>query len=234
MTFRKYHFTTAEREAALLSETDDEFLIDFDSNGVRGTELSVSPLTVEQRALYSKSVYEYISVVQPGEFLWLWLQSPHANPSAFNYIAHIESELAEKSDELLVKCVARNGSSILFQYYPTDRMQQMRQTILKADTDFFEVDLNSETFSFSAKLKGRNVEVQTVFPIGKKVVKFLRRYIETKEGHPNGMSSCYMYHAAASMPQALLYATEILCVLLGYKPLTLVNKSSQFLVVSFL
>lgn len=62
-----------------------------------------------------------------------------------------------------------------------------------------------------------------IFFLSLQVVGFLRRYIETKEGRPNGMSSCYMYHAAASMPQALLYATEILCVLLGFKPLTLVS-----------
>jgi hypothetical protein len=98
----------------------------------------------------------------------------------------------------------------------------MKQTVLSADVDHVTITIGQDIPQVF--LKGTALNIAAVFPIGRDVVGFLKRYIITKEGKPNGMSSCFMYHAAATMPQALLYATEILCVLLGSKPLTLVFK----------
>jgi hypothetical protein len=223
LTFRKYHHTAEERSAAILSDDDDEILLEWDSNGVKGSEWVVSPLTADQRAAYKQSQVSYILAAQPGEYLWLWLAPSPVDPATFDFTTYIQGEVDDKADELLVKCVGRSNSTLLFQYYPTDRLKAMKQSVLLSDTDFFSVELSGDVSSFQLSLRHRTLALHAVFPIGKHVISFLQRYILTKEGHPNGMSSCYMYHAAASMPQALLYATEILCVLMGYKPLTLVT-----------
>jgi len=40
------------------------------------------------------------------------------------------------------------------------------------------------------------------------------------------LSSCYFYHAAVSMPKAFIYAAEVLCVLLGAKPMAMIQYTS--------
>lgn len=223
LTFRKYHLTAEDRAAAVLSEDDDEILLEWGNDGVRGKEWTVSPLNTEQRAAFTQSKATFLLAAQPGDYLWLWLSPSPVNPETFDFASYTQREVEERADELLVKCVARSNSTLLFQYYPTNRLDAMKQTVLLADNDFFSVALGADMSSVKLSLQRQEVVLNSVFPIGRKVISFLQRYIVTKEGHPNGMSSCYMYHAAASMPQALLYATEILCVLMGYKPLTLVT-----------
>jgi len=230
LTFRKYHFTGTERQQFLQISDDDECLVEIDNNGIRATNATIARFSDEQQQEFARSVRNYIYETQPGDYLWLWLSDAKVEAKSFNYSEYLSSDITTKTDELLVRCVSRLNNTLLFQLYPTDRMDAMRQTILQADTDLFTIRFDGSSNDNSAMqvlLGQKEMSIHSVFPIGKKqVVSFLRRYIETKEGRPNGMSSCYMYHAAASMPQALLYATEILCVLLGYKPLTLIQYSS--------
>ena len=104
-------------------------------------------------------------------------------------------------------------------------MDVMKQTILNYDTDFLSIrlgDSSQDVDPFTVVFRERKLALHSVFSIGPDVLRFIQRYIINKEGKPNGMSSCFLYHAAASIPQALVYATEIACVLMGYKPLTLV------------
>jgi hypothetical protein len=78
--------------------------------------------------------------------------------------------------------------------------------------------------------RNTTIALHGLIPIGRDALGYLHRHLVHKEGTPNGMSSCYMYHAAVSMPQALIYAAEILCVLIGSKPVTLVNDLSTAVV----
>ena len=105
-------------------------------------------------------------------------------------------------------------------------MDVMKQTILNFDTDFLRIELSdhkSDEIPYKIEFRNRLMHLHSLIPIGPNVIQFIQRYIENKEGKPNNMSSCFLYHAAASIPQALVYATEIVCVLLGYKSLTLVH-----------
>lgn len=220
---------------AQAEDNDDEVLLEIEGSGnIRGGAFSVRHLTSEERQKALRSAQQYVAAAKPGDFVWLWIAPiPAAEGEAFQYVPHIEKELTERADEILVKCVARANQTILFEYYPTDRLQAMRGTILQSDTTFLSatlhLDSSGELQDLNLAINGRPIALSAAFPIGPpvQVVSFLRRYIETKEGRPNGMSSCYMYHAAASMPQALLYATEILCVLMGFKPLTLVSLTTS-------
>jgi hypothetical protein len=72
------------------------------------------------------------------------------------------------------------------------------------------------------KQRKEQIELLDLEVIGMDPVGFLMDFIAFKEDKL-GVSSCFMYHAAYSMPQPLLYANEILCVLIGAKPLTMVS-----------
>ena len=139
--------------------------------------------------------------------------------------------------ELLVRCKSRNNNTLIFQYFLTDRRDVMKQTQLNRDIDYFIIQLpttttttgtsNTNTISIYkqpiAQFQNTFVQIKSLIVLGSDIINYLRRFLLYKEGRIHGLSSCYMYHAAVSMPQALIYAAEILCVLLGSKPVAMVS-----------
>jgi hypothetical protein len=133
--------------------------------------------------------------------------------------------------ELLVKCIYQSseGNVWMFEYYPTNRLTQMRQTILEKDSQFLSISLSSSK-EMIMKLSGKEIHLHSMITIPKHhIIQFIMNYLLVKEKELNGMTSCFFYHAAVTIPQSLIYAGEILCVLVGSKPAVLVNLSSFFL-----
>ena len=42
-----------------------------------------------------------------------------------------------------------------------------------------------------------------------------------------GLPSCFLYHAAIAMPKSLVYAAELLCLILGAKPVVMVQYTTE-------
>jgi hypothetical protein len=147
----------------------------------------------------------------------------------------------EENEEIVLKCIARNDDKLIFQYYPSHRREQMAQSELIRDGDLYEFDLTSYNFSQASRSHGsltpmemmlfsnvghglmEKVVISGVFSLTSNPIPFIRDYIREKEGVAGQLSACYFYHAAVSLPQPLLYAAEIICVLMGAKPVVLVS-----------
>jgi hypothetical protein len=66
-----------------------------------------------------------------------------------------------------------------------------------------------------------------IVPLTANPLYFLAEHLVTKEKRLSStLSSCFFYHAAVSFPQPLLYAGEILCNLLGAKPVVMIQMES--------
>lgn len=195
-------------------------------------ELVLSPLTASLQMGVLRSLKYDISGVKAGDYVWIWYSGGAVTEKG-------SSGDDDSVDELLLRCMSRTDSLLVFEYFPTHRQDQMRQSRLSKDTEFVTMRLSgcaiegrdlrgcsSVASMLTLSFRNNTIALHGLIPIGRDAMGYLHRHLVHKEGTPNGMSSCYMYHAAVSMPQALIYAAEILCVLIGSKPVTLVTMLS--------
>jgi hypothetical protein len=69
----------------------------------------------------------------------------------------------------------------------------------------------------------------SLFVIGPRPIEWIRDYIVSHEKVLNPtLSSCFMYHGGTTIPQQFIYAAEILCVLMGGKPLAMVGDDTMW------
>ena len=66
------------------------------------------------------------------------------------------------------------------------------------------------------------MNIDGAFFLGKDLLGFIRRYLVYKDGTLADLPSCYLYHAGVSLPVSLVYAAEIVCVLMGAKAIAMV------------
>lgn len=231
---------TAERDYS--EEEETEYTIELDNAGCLD-DYRLAPLTSALRKDMQRSTQQALHTVQPGQYVWIWYSTIPNPPKGAGVSVSAEGGLSftapalanydndwqtDEVSELLLLCKSRNNGTIVFQYFMTDRRDVMKQSHLERDTDFLVMKL-ATTISSGAYLppvvsfRGRNVQLKSLVVLGSDIVNYLRRFLLKKEGATHGLSSCYLYHAAVSMPQALIYAAEILCVLLGSKPVAMVS-----------
>ena len=86
----------------------------------------------------------------------------------------------------------------------------------------------TESVSVLATLGGEHVSVRSLFNLHgtAHTLAYLRQYLGSHEHKfSDQVSSCYLYHAAIPFPQQLIYAAEVLCLLVGAKPVVMVRFS---------
>jgi len=219
-----------EEEWSILVGNDNvRAVTDFGDHADRtgSGELVLSPLTATLQKGVLRSLKHDLSGIKAGDYVWIWYSG------AVVVGATSDSGDDDRIDELLLRCMSRTESLLVFEFFPTHRQDQMRQSRLKKDTEFVSMRLSSCAIEggcstvasmLTVSFLNTTIALHGLIPIGHDALGYLHRHLVQKEGTPNGMSSCYMYHAAVSMPQALIYAAEILCVLIGSKPVTLVGR----------
>jgi hypothetical protein len=68
------------------------------------------------------------------------------------------------------------------------------------------------------------VGLRDLVHLGRNILPLIRTYVMRKETALGpDLSACYLYHAGVSLPAPLVYAAEIICVLIGAKPVTMVS-----------
>eukprot|EP01038_Epipyxis_sp_PR26KG_P012335 gene12335-16544_t len=234
LTFRLYHLTNAEKEKASKStiQHSDEVLIEINNQGFWETNYQVIPMDDAKLTMFKRSIQADLSLIAPGDYVWIW-QSNHISFKMDENNNEISKSkpLNEKTYDAVLYCVSRSESTIIFKYFHTERQDTMYQSVLSRDTDLltmkFSSDESSEQSSsgipLSIQYKSNALLLKSIFYIGPRPADFIIRYLINKDGSPNQMSSCYMYHAAVSLPNPFVYAAEIICVLLGAKPLTMIQ-----------
>jgi hypothetical protein len=228
-----------------------EYRIDLGNKGIR----SVNDNEQAENSLRNEFVYELIPLlfneqeehsamkwknfyqeklfpsVEVGDYLWLWQRTPATD---------LSSKKPENIEELLVKCIFKLAANyFVFEVFPTHRLDQMKQSILDKNKEMLVINLHPNSTSSSSfsvtpgALTGRvgNKEMEifsTLLIPRERILQFLLNYLLVKEKKLNNLSTCYFYHAAVTVPQSLLYAAEILCVLIGSKPIVLVRELFHF------
>lgn len=252
LIFRKVQGALSD-EIKSESNSQIEIIVEISSKGSMNG-FSLRPLSIEEESDYMMPMKRSLETSKKGDYLWIWYsvlpvemtQYISSNSADINFdgstLLGLESrvtsssKLIEKSveeeTEILLECVARSDSKIIFKYYFADRRDAMRQSVLSKETHYFTYTkkLNSQSDnegkenSNGIMFDQMNSEIKTnaIFFIGADVIGFIRNYLDYKENW-NGLSSCFLYHAAVTLPRPLVYAAEILCVLSGAKAVTMVR-----------
>jgi hypothetical protein len=190
---------------------------------------SIARLSSSQLEAYSTNMHNTLTTIAVGDFVWLWfsIDSQDADKDAVTDIS--PGRQAERHDELLLECISIAGDRAVFSYYGSDRVKTMRRSILSRDTDFVLMERSSadgtdkSVVRMMFSLGDVELKVHGVYNIGADVVSFIKTYLNEKEGALGGLPACFMYHAAVSLPRALVYAAEIVCVLMGSKPMAMIQ-----------
>ena len=173
-------------------------------------------------AEHVKSAEHALAAARPGDWLWLWRGSEEGEEQAVS--------------DVLLQCVEyiESSSVNIFRYFDSDRIATMHRSVLNRETHFYSLapltnsSISERAYSLTSG-DGSAVPVVTVFStptFGAGIVSFLTRHLAQKEGTLGKLPSCFLYHAAVSMPAQLVYAAELLCVALGAKPVAMVQYST--------
>ena len=180
-------------------------------------DITVELLEREPRRLEREAARATLDGARAGELVWLFYHELHSGDST--------------PRELLLECVvdSSRGNMSLFRYYEPDRRHVMRRTHVSRatalmqyhpSTDQLFLDLglgHSESSISPHSPRLREVEVVSVSPLGADAVGWLKGFLNRTEGLFGGLPSCFLYHGAIGMPKPLVYAAELLCVLIGAK-----------------
>lgn len=187
------------------SRRDDELIVDFGKNGFH--QVDVVPLSQEAMDIHDSISRRILSSALPGEFLWLW---------------YSDQKIVTSRDQMLLQCVFKSDKLSLFRYFVSDRVITMRESILEKDTQFLTWNNGVNKLMFEDK----EIELHSVLFIGDNMMDYVLSYLYHKETTLGDLPSCFLYHAAMSFPRPLVYAAEIFCVLLGAKPVSMIQYSS--------
>lgn len=207
----------------------------------------ITPLSSAKRQAYYDYWMSMLERVQVGDYLWVWY-SPKLRSSSSTTGSSTSSGMRYGDDdnvpqddvteieieELILQCVGMNTTHVFFHLHPTHRMDVMQSTLLHTLTTVITIPITNLITSLPHQAHGlpayygtTKIVIHSGLLLPKhQILTFLWKYIHYKETELNGLSSCYMYHAAVSMPQVFVYANELLCLLLGSKPVVMVSPLS--------
>ena len=115
---------------------------------------------------------------------------------------------------------------LLHRYYLGDRREALSRSVLSQSTDLLVVHIQESgelRLDWQGKMDKLDSTITAAFFIGHDLISWISDYIVVHEGLFGDLSSCFLYHAAIAMPASLLYATELVCLLMGAKPVVMVQ-----------
>lgn len=196
----------------------NEAVYDSISTGAKPTLTPVPPSQAAADArLNGVHVFETLQVGQ-----WVWVFSRFAP----GY---------REPKGLLMRVQARSRRRLALEWHSTDRGRVLHRarvdgTVGRAVAQVFE-DENRVDLAFferdaeTNEEKRVDLEITAALPLNASATMHLKHYIERHEGLFQ-TSSCFFYHSAVAIPEPLVYAAEIVCVLMGYKPVAMVQYTS--------
>ena len=157
----------------------------------------------------------------PGDYLWVWYRGPELRDTNTHH-----GGPASSVHETLLLCVSPG----VFRFFPANREAAMRQKELGQDIDLVTLSPSGEhlhlpPLSSSFKVRARPTGVVN---LGKAddVLRFLERHLVAVDSTAAAAatfrpSACFFYHASLSIPAPLVYAAEIVCLVIGAKPVVM-------------
>lgn len=199
---------------------DLELKLSLTSAGLGGGQ-RVRSLKANHMSAYVKRLNKKVLSLTVGSYVWLWFRAEAASMDESRYLAFT-------GGELLLKCVGVSGTAgserYMFEYHLSHRRKAMDRSVLSMHTSLVSAVWSQEANALQWALDDSPLMVDALFPLGPDPVTWLREYLVAHEGFlAPGLSSCFMYHGGLSLPPQLIYAAEMVCVLMGAKPMTMVS-----------
>lgn len=211
-----------------------ERIIELGSDGVKhgaGIEL----LSHDELLAIEEKYNTAFTGSKRGDYLWVWLKD---GDEISPYILRCEAVSSQLHGTNSSRGVA------VFSYHDSHRRHIMERSILKRHTERFVATwtLRSDDSNLAVGVDGRPlsggfrnplyvlngapVSLVGLVNIGPDAISWLQDYLNSHDRVlASDIPSCFFYHGGLSMPEPLVYAAEILCVLMGAKPLSMVQCS---------
>jgi hypothetical protein len=179
--------------------------------------------------VYQKNLQASIGNIKVGQYAWLWYQSSlFLGRGCHGTVC---------DNNLILKCITAMNSSwsgvqdkspyhsdiLIFQYFEADRRDTMARSALSISTSYIIATWNRTLNQYEIKIEDIPLVVHTVFVIGEPI-KWIADHLTTHERVLTpSLSSCFFYHSGVTLPQQFIYAAEVICVLMGAKPVAMVS-----------
>lgn len=147
-----------------------------------------------------------LAACEEGAFVWLWFVPAQG--------------MVRQTQNVLLQCERSADGVAVYSYFDENRRDIMTRGVLSYLADVVVANASLVT------LDGEQVHVSSALPLGTDILGWMRAYLVRHEGRFGGLSSCFLYHSAIAMPQQLVYLAELVCVLIGSKPFTMIQFSS--------
>jgi hypothetical protein len=104
----------------------------------------------------------------------------------------------------------------------------MERSTLSAHTGSLRARRGSGDAPAQYIMDGIHVDIMSAVQLGGDVMQWTYDYLRTHDGVLNPeISSCFFYHGGITIPDSLVYLAEIICVLIGAKPIVMVFSISS-------
>ena len=239
LAFRRVVGTKAEEKKSGWN-FEDEIILPLHGASATPRTYTMTPMTASEEAAYMTYARKSLGTISKGQYVSIWYHRSHVKMSLAQLESSVDgtsqtitgnnddvnlNDVVETDIEVLLECVARTQSKILFKYHLSDRRDVLSQDLLSKESTYFTYIVNSGTNgSLMTDASGFKIDITYYEFIGSDVIGYIREYLKKKDKILQHVSSCYFYHAAVTLPKALIYAAEIVCVLTGYKPVTMVSE----------
>ncbi len=183
--------------------------------------------------VYSSYLYEQ----DVGHYVWAWLSGPHNGLS-------LSTQLTLLRCESVGSKVAGKGA--FYKMWLADRRGAMNISPLEEDTGLLKSKLNTDNAVLERphQVRDGSIGSNDVFdvvqwePIGGKLLHYIEHMLELAPLHQEddnsqsssssnlGVSNCFFYHSRPLVPEPLVYAAELVCLLHGLKPVVMIQYDS--------
>ena len=205
--------------------------------------VGIEELSTEEMEVMVKKFDTAIAMSKQGSYLWAWLKVGMNDVEP--YILRCEGT----SDQLWGEDDSKVGglSTIsVFSYHDSNRRHIMQRSVLDRHTErlvvtrkeigrlnnravgaegqLFDQPTEELSSSYTYTLNGKHsVKLLGLVSIGPDAISWIQDYLNSHDGIlASDVPSCFFYHGGQAIPEPFVYAAEILCVLMGAKPLSMV------------
>jgi hypothetical protein len=232
ITFRREIGTAAEEKK---SKWNNEMEVNLHLNSYNAEKGMMKPLSGSQEIAHMAYAHKSLKTVKKGDYINIWYYKLSKQKSVSLSVGFDGSGAVERDEvgqkvpvieedlEVLLECVGNSASILIFKYHLSERRDAMRQSLISKEAQYFMYSYDQSGQGLMTDAAGSEIAVTSYSFIGSDVIGYIRKYLEYKDNVVGGLPSCYFYHAAVTLPKALIYAAEIVCVLTGAKPITLVG-----------
>ena len=171
-----------------------------------------------------------VADISIGDYVWIWINDGRRYRDIFTKCIDIIQVTHEYSAFLSII-----NKKYIFSYSVTDRRDIMERSILDMELNRFVIDIDvtprSKGILDTSRLESYFTSMRDNYsttPVSLLSMHNFNNIGTQEKRYGSHLSSCYFYHGGVPIPQQLIYAAELVCVLVGAKPISMVSTIKFF------